>query len=539
MVASRPVSISATAGVVARDYDNNLNKAANKAEKEALAAAPDAVLSVSTVNDRHAAEELHKHIEGWTADLEKARDTKDAGPDDIKVNEVAMHSLEEYMGALQTEDLGLSNFKTLYKRVQVDYARLDAMAQKAGAGLTDRNQMAAQSGQQGTNAVNAETGAGLGNDHLDNIAGQNNGGEALAARAEKIANTPGNDKIKQMLLAAQNDKAPLDEAQAAVTTAQGQSVSAMMGLNGAGDQLKGLETKIKSKQLKQQFEAAKKEIDENKERVAKVCEVLSTAIEAASGNPEEAAKTIGLKAVEMLGPVVATALGLPGLTMSAEDAKAGEDADIKADMAVKAEYDGLKNVYIEKTRNAKDNAGNFMNQLAQLDKAKKDHKNSLMQLGAALDDAEAHAPGAKKRNPGELGPFQTLTAFLSEADAFIADAQTALDVGQKELSAGVDASAAQNLRSRRSDAESLVVHIPAATTGKDESGQPVTHWHVASQTVKLDSSGKGSAEDSSMQQSDGANSTAQEGCKAIEKFIEEIKGYREQLRKGLDFGAQP
>jgi hypothetical protein len=55
MVRAEPARVNVAAGiarVVARDYNSNLDKAADEGEKQARAAAPDRVLSISTVEDR-------------------------------------------------------------------------------------------------------------------------------------------------------------------------------------------------------------------------------------------------------------------------------------------------------------------------------------------------------------------------------------------------------------------------------------------------------------------------------------------------------
>jgi hypothetical protein len=512
---------------LSRDYDNELNRAAKGGEQAALAAHNDRVLDVSTVEDKESAEKLVKMVESWEPDLSQALLTKDATAYDITTNNEAVHKLEEYVGTLQGENLGLSNFKTLYKRVQVDYARLDAMAQKAGAGLTERN---------GQTGVNAGSGTSLANDHIDNAAGQNGGAQALAARAEKLANMPGNDDLKAALLGIQQDKAPLDAQQGKVTNAEQTSTNAVNGINAARNGIIAVESKIKSQSLRKEFEEAKKKVEENKEKVTKVCEVLGTAIEAIA-EPEAALTTIGSKAVEMIGPVVATALGLPGLTLSAEDEKTGAEADVAADKAALAEYTKAKTDYVTAANTAKLTIAAFVNELKTLEEQKRKHKQALAELGAKLDAAEARQPGAKKRKPGEMGAFQTITVFLGEADAFLADAKTCRDVGQKELSTASAGSAAQINQRARSAAGSLLVRIPNSYKEADESGKLTkVRWTVSSQMVRIGTSGEGSAEDSSMTATDGANSTVQEACRAVDKFIEEIDAYRTQLRAALGAG---
>jgi hypothetical protein len=123
--------------------------------------------------------------------------------------------------------------------------------------------------------------------------------------------------------------------------------------------------------------------------------------------------------------------------------------------------------------------------------------------------------------------------FLAEADGFIADAMAAKDVGTQELTNYEGDGPAHTLHQKRMDGVPwLAIRIPTAYKEYDD-GEPHERWIVSTQTVGQSTGGAGSAENSSVGANDGANSTVQDACAAIDKFIEQIQAYRTELRKAL------
>ncbi|MEP6861160.1 MAG: DUF4157 domain-containing protein [Deltaproteobacteria bacterium] len=509
----------APASVARLVSDNALDQAATSAQAEQQNAPPDRIGGLSVANDTASAKQMLAMIHGWDDDMQEALKTKDATPLDVQQNNNAEQQLEEYLGALTGESVGLGNFQVLYKRSQIEYARLNAMALHAGSGLAGANK-----------GPNAASGTGTAKDNIDNAAGKNDATTALAARAEQLANQPGNELLKAKLVNLKADTAPLDAQTHKVVTSEGETTNSVIGVMAASDQITGAGAQIKSTQLKNEFEKVKKEIEENKEKVKLAVEGMMLAFEAAT-DPEKAAEMITKKAIDKLAPLALNSM--LGLKLTPEQEKDGQNADIQADKANVANLLGAKNAYLKATNDVKLKLAAFGNEIATLSQMKKAHAASLRELGSMLDAADAKSAG-KKRKPGELGPYEAITTFLAQADAFIAEATAARDVGRQESDdVSSDAGgAAKNLKNKLYDGVLwLDVRIPSPW--KDyASGAALTRWLLASQKLSVTIGGKGSAQSS--KQEAGANADVQTASADLDKWIQAIAAYRDQLRKSLD-----
>ncbi|HEY6037670.1 MAG TPA: DUF4157 domain-containing protein, partial [Kofleriaceae bacterium] len=513
MVTGRAASIAghAPAPVARLISDNPLEQAATTAQVEQQNAPPDRVATLTVANDTSSANQMLSMIHGWDNDMQEALKTKDATAMDVQQNNTAAQQLEEYLGALTGESVGLGNFQVLYKRAQIEYARLNAMALHAGSGLAGAGK--------GPNAAN---GSATAKDHIDNAAGKNDATTALAARAEQLANQPGNELLKAKLVSLKADATPLDAQTRKVVTAEGESTNSVNGVMAASDSITAAGAQIRSTKLKNDFEKVKKEIEENKEKVKLAVEGAMLAFEAAT-DPEKAVETITKKAVEKLAPLALNSM--LGLKLTPEEEKDGKNADIEADKTNLANMFAAKNGYLKATNDVKLKLQAFANEIAALSQMKKLHSASLRELGSMLDAADARS-AKTKRKPGELGPYEAITTFLAQADAFIAEATAARDVGRQETDdVSADAhGAAKNLKTKLYDGVLwLEVRIPAPW--KDyASGAPVTRWLLASQKLSVVIGGTGSAQSSKQQ--NGANADVQSACTDLDGWVQAIAAYR-------------
>ena len=525
MVRGEAATVSSARGVarqvVQRDYNHDLDKAAAEGETQARAAKADKVMSVSTVKDKAEADRANAMITTYTSELNDALASGDAKPYMVKKNNEALSTLAEFSGAAKAQDQGISNFKVLYKNVQISYARLNSMAATTGMSVTDKNQ---------AQGVSKASGTSLAQDHIDNAARSNKGTSAVAERAKKIAEAPGNQALKAKLAEVQKTKEPLQPQVDEVVAAQSTSTNSIHKVTGALAKMKGLDSYFKSTALKAEYAKAKAEVEETNKSVEETLGLLLDVTKsAASEGPAGAAKTVA----EKLGPKVATmaakAAGIPGLSLTPEDEAKDKKADIEAENAKVNEYNAAKTQLLTSTNDASTTLTKFLNKVALLDQKKQEHKAAMDQLGAELDAAEAKL--GKKTPSGELGTFQTITNFLGEADTFLADAKAARDVGQGDLSRGTSGSVAQVAYGKQHSASKLYVYIPDAWRVQPAEGPK--RYNIAQQSIDLDFGGKDSAADSSYDADDGGISTIEKGCHAISKFIEEIEAYKRELRASL------
>jgi hypothetical protein len=527
MVTGAPVALGHTGGAqIHRDYRTDLDKAGDAGEEAAKHGGNDKVMQIKTIKDKNEAQAAHKVISGWTTELTEALTSKDAAPLHVQKNNHALGDLEAFMGATEAQDLGLANFKVLYKNVQVQYARLEAMAQTTGAGLTDKNQ---------EKGVSAASGKDLAKDHIDNAARNNKGTSAVAERAKKIASVPGNEEIAAKLKALQEEskpgKDPLEPQINEVTRAQSASTNSVNKIKGAAAKISALDASFKSSELKSQYAAAKAKVDETNKTVEETLGlVLDVTKSAVSEGPAGAAKTLAEKLGPKCAVMIAAAAGVPGLTMSASDEAKDKEGDVEADKAKMKEYEAARSQFKTSTQDAQNTFTGFLNAVALLEQKKQERKAKLDELGAALDAAETKMTG-KKTKEGETGTFRTITTFLAEADNFIASAKAAKGVGEGDLSRSKSGSAASEASIAQSHVKSVSVYIADAWQVQPKEGPK--RFNISYQSIPLEFDGKDSAFDSGWDKNDGAISTISDAVHAIDKFIEEIEAYRKEMRASL------
>jgi hypothetical protein len=537
MVAGHAATISSYTPTVARVPDEYTATAddAGANVKTNLSAQNDPVFALTTVNDRNAAEGAISQIDACTADLQKAMASGQASPEDIGVNEQAKAALENYIGTLAGETISVSSFQLMYKRVSVDYARLDAMAQHAGCGITDGVASQHPDDSVNPNRATAQAGVATANNNIDTIAGQNGAADSMAAAAQNDKNP----EVGRLQLQVRGEKAKLDACSTSVTFAANTATNDVNAINGANNRVISALAQITSEKLRAEVAAAQQRIANNAQALNAISALVGGALAAATPGAGEAAiaLTIGGAIVSALGPLET---GWPPLSLSADEVNAGKQADVDHERALIANYTGATQDFAKAVNALQNDALLLSAALTNLDGQKDTYKASLMALGKQLDDDQAKQKGATGRKPGELGPYEAISVFLSEADAFLADAASAVKFGEEQLNADSAGKAAQMTAAARSskdpnlvDTENMTVRF--AVPLYDVDGTTQTGWAVHTTHLSIKNIGDGNehtdAEHDEM--------TTQAACAAIERFIQAISGYRAQLARAMGGGINP
>jgi hypothetical protein len=524
MVAGTSVQIATRGAAVSRVPDEYTAVADAAAAKELQADTPrvDPVLAIGAVNDTNSAQAAIVMIDNCSSDLNKAMAVGAAQPADIQANNHTKAQLLDYIAALGGETVAFSSFDALYKRVNMDYARLDAMAQHAGAGITDGNLSEKQQHPRETDVVNANTGKEIADDNADSVAGQNGAVGTMGASA----NADHNSALDGLRKSVAGEKVLLDgQAQKVVSTANA-TTNQVQTINAATDDVIGVTSRARSASLRAQLQQAQDRVQTNREILDRVCRAAATIIKAAD-EPELAGTELVAGFVEQVGPMI----DLPGVTsLTAEEVNHGKEADIEADRAATSDYLRVRAQYVGAINGLAQLAQQLVSDVRLLDGHKETYKGALEALGRQLDADAAQRPGAPRQNPDAVGPYQAIATFVSEADAFLADATAAVNFGRGQADStnttvGVSAAALAG-RARHTPDGNLVdlQHMAIKWARQTPAG-----WVVETSAFSIANAGNGDAKSDAEQ----GNATVLAACDAMDKFIVEIQGYRTRLSAAL------
>jgi prefoldin subunit 5 len=441
----------------------------------------------------------------------------------------------------------------------MEYARLDAMAQKAGGvGINQKNQQAADEinesgGAPSTRmrsprtgpAVGEETGRDLARDHAAIGAGDTV--ENLGSRAEALAKN--NPELRAELDAVQKEKDALGPQVTAVVTAATDATTAVTALSSANNRIAAAGARMASDSARKKFEAAQKAVAANRKVISSVAGMLmsggTSAVKDLSGLADNAVKAgkgkaVGAaneQAVGLIEKVIASIPGMPSIELSAKDRENLQESQLKAEEAAIHEYNSNKQALEAAAGDAKSKATQFTTRLSELDQKKRNHRKDLAMLGAKLDAAEAAKTG-KKKKMGEVGSFETIGTFIAEADVFIADCEAAIQVGEKEMA---EKGAIDNARVERTHIDEVRYYhaVPQLVDGKRtyapyrQTARLSEKADFRDPTKEDPNRGKGSMEDDPEGKVDGGRTTIQKAIESLRVYQTEIKGYQAELGKAL------
>ena len=307
----------------------------------------------------------------------------------------------------------------MFKKTAKEYARLVAMATSSAFQGMPVGKPGQTSGANAAedNAMTASGGAGT---------------DELAERAHKMANADSSQgrEILNKLKAVKDQKTALKAAATGVADKGTAVTGSLTALSGAKEELAAIRAQSDVKELQEKYDEAMKEYREQKEMVDKLMESIDVIKEGVDFiiAPEEEAPKVATKLVAK----AFTAIGHAALDPDPpkdDDKKAAEkkrhDADIKAFNAKTKTYNAAGMAVGEHVKAA-------VEAVKHLDAMKSKLTTKLKVLGQKMDAADSTQKG-KKHKPGEMGTYETIAVFESQADAFLATASATRQLGERDL----------------------------------------------------------------------------------------------------------
>ena len=277
----------------------------------------------------------------------------------------------------------------------------------------------------------ADVGANAAEDNAMTASG-GAGTDELAERAHKMANADSSQgrEILNKLKAVKDQKTALKAAATGVADKGTAVTGSLTALSGAKEELAAIRARSDAKELQEKYDEAMKEYREQKEMVDKLMESIDVIKEGVDFiiAPEEEAPKVATKLVAK----AFTAIGHAALDPDPpkdDDKKAAEkkrhDADIKAFNAKTKTYNAAGMAVGEHVKAA-------VEAVKHLDAMKSKLTTKLKVLGQKMDAADSTQKG-KKHKPGEMGTYETIAVFESQADAFLATASATRQLGERDL----------------------------------------------------------------------------------------------------------
>jgi hypothetical protein len=175
-----------------------------------------------------------------------------------------------------------------------------------------------------------------------------------------------------------------------------------------------------------------------------------------------------------------------------------------------------------------------------LEVAKQRHKTHVKTLGAKLDKTAKQGGG--KGTAGDDVKFQNIATFLGEADGFLAQATTVIQIGKQNLQLfnenQGEKNAAQRARSAWYDTRSKTIRYAqrlvgsANTVTKDPTKQ---HFEKREQSFTLGGNGSKTANDTlnGAGSTPGTNSKIDDVIRDAEGWVVKVTAYRDTFRRVL------
>jgi hypothetical protein len=497
--------------MLARSTEDDMEAAANQAAEEARraqSANPRFATTISNIGDIDQAVRVRDEILSYRPQLSAgiAAGEGFATPQQFQQNQNAIRVLDQYIGDARTQGSTLGDFQAQFEGMELDYSRL--MGQMQAYAATAQGQGTNDSGDP-TAVARAQiesTGSTVGGMQSDfRRATTSNRGSGNTAQHQEAARS----WLNVMRREAQN-----------VNRTQGYSVAAEHGARAATE---GLAAVLAAQQAGD-MQGAIAGLQQNAIDATKQVLAIGSFVKAATKLAVAPALTPGLAvetgvgvAVDVVNYVAATKYdeNIAGIrmglrTVQSDAARSSVSEATESAAQAKASYVVACQNYVDASKN--------------LEHAQREYRASMREMGASADTAS-----------GGGNAFQVVAQILSEADAYLAQADATISIGEREVeqshTAAASAGALRNVREGR--AVGTVYFRPYQTYHRG-----VLSWGGSEQTFRLllaanDDVRTGSAEGARM----GVNPVMERALQQLRVQREEVARYAGELRQVFNTGS--
>jgi len=402
------------AGAVMRVPAGDMAAVADEAaeeEKKNLTRKPPIVDQINNIGDVSRAAQTRNEIIGYRPAMAKGKSDGDIfiTEEQWGDNENAVQVLDHYVNDARVQGTTLGDFQSQFDKLMVDYTRLVAEVRMYGETKQGKGTDAPEDNADVAKAQIASTGKNTDQLQADfRKANTSNSGSGNTSTEFESAH----QFLQQMHNESMN-----------VATTESAMASAQMEATAAAENLVAVLGEQKAATMQGKVDELKAKAAEAKEQVALVGKFVKTAVSLGT-----AAATGGVEAGEAANQ--GTELASAVAEYVASKAYDEDIKNIKRDLdVVKAEVAEARiNEAINKAAAAKgryiDTCKEYINANKRLEDAKNEYRRAMQVMGASADTATGAQPGTR---------FEVIAQLLSEADAFLAQADATITIGDHEV----------------------------------------------------------------------------------------------------------